>query len=160
MGLLNKKASGTQWFIMALDLFWDIVKPMEYTKVRRCCSPTLHHITLHYRHFKRHVHLKWPVMHQQLHVMRNTAHQSSTQASNTASQVRPKRKISCAAAQIAATQIAATLTISFPRWRHMSLTSYWGQQRISHTQDIPRTTSKSYPGQHLVNLLINNWQMR
>ena len=44
----------------------------------------------------------------------------SPPASYTASQVRPKRKISCAAAQIAATQIAATLTISFPRWRHMS----------------------------------------
>ena len=77
------------------------------------------HITLHYQHFKRHLHLKWPVVHQQLHVIRNTAHRPSTQASYTASQVRPKRKISCAAAQI-----AATLIISFPRWRHMSLTSY------------------------------------
>ena len=91
---------------------------------------TLHYITLHYRHFKRHLHLKWPVVHQQLHVIRNTAHRPSTQASYTASRVRQKRKISCAAAQIAATQIAATLTISFPRWRHTSLTSYWGQQRI------------------------------
>ena len=72
-------------------------------------------------------------MHQQLHVIRNTAHRPSTQASYTASRVRPKRKISSAAAQI-----AATLTISFPRWRHMSLTSYWGQQRMSLT---------SYPGQ-------------
>ena len=94
-------------------------------------------VTLHYRHFKRHLHLKWPVVHQQLHVIRNTAHRSSTQASYAASRVRPKRKISCAAAQIAAMQIAATLTISFPRWRHMSLTSYWGQQRMSLT---------SYPG--------------
>ena len=95
-------------------------------------------------------------MHQQLHVnnefnefnarfvfiwrhrtSRNTAHRPSTQASYTASRVQPKRKISCAAAQIAATQIAATLTISFPRWRHMSLTSYWGQQWMSLT---------SYPG--------------
>ena len=84
-------------------------------------------------HFKRHLHLKWPVVHQQLHVIRNTAHRPSTQASYTASRVRPKRKISCAAAQIAATQIAATLTISFPRWRHMSLMSYWGQQRMSLT---------------------------
>ena len=50
------------------------------------------------------------------------------QASYTASRVWPKRKISCAAAQI-----AATLTISFPRWHHMSLTSYWGQQRMSLT---------------------------
>ena len=90
------------------------------------------YITLHYRHFKRHLHLKWPVVHQQLHVIRNTAHRPSRQASYTASRVRPKRKISCAA-----TQIAATLTISFPRWRHMSLTSYWGQQRMSLT---------SYPG--------------
>ena len=49
----------------------------------------------------------------------NTAQWPSTQASYTASRVRPKRKISCAAAQIAATQIAATLTISFPRWRHI-----------------------------------------
>ena len=87
---------------------------------------------------KRHLHLKWPVVHQQLHVIRNTAYRPSTQASYTASRVRPKRKISCAAAQIAATQIAATLTISFPRWRHMSLTSYWGQQRMSLT---------SYPGE-------------
>ena len=79
----------------------------------------IHYITLHYRHFKRHLHLKLPVVHQQLHVIRNTAHRPSTQASYTASRVRPKRKISCAAAQI-----AATLTISFPRWRHMSLTSY------------------------------------
>ena len=87
-----------------------------------------YYITLHYRHFKHHLHLKWPVVHQQLHVIRNTAHRPSTQASYTASRVRPKRKISCAAAQI-----AATLTISFPRWRHMSLTSYWGQQRMSLT---------------------------
>ena len=65
------------------------------------------------------------------------AHRPSMQASYTASRVRPKRKINCAAVQIAATQIAATLTISFPRWRHMSLTSYWGQQRMSLT---------SYPG--------------
>ena len=71
--------------------------------------------------------------HQQLHVIRNTAQLPSTQAIYTASRVRPKRKISCAAAKI-----AATLTISFPRWRHMSLTSYWGQQRMSLT---------SYPGQ-------------
>ena len=90
------------------------------------------HTYIHYRHFKRHLHLKWPVVHQQLHVIQNTAHRPSTQASYTASRVRPKRKISCAAAQI-----AATLTISFPRWRHMSLTSYWGQQRMSLT---------SYPG--------------
>ena len=90
---------------------------------------TLHYITLHYRYyFKRHLHLKGPVVHQQLHVIRNTAHRPSTQASYTISQVRPKRKISCAAAQI-----AATLTISFHRWRHMSLTSYWGQQRMSLT---------------------------
>ena len=99
--------------------------------------PTLHYITLHYRHFKCHLHLKWPVVHQQLHVIRNTAHRPSTQASYTASRVRPKRKISCAAAQIAATQIAATLTISFPRWRHMSLTSYWGQQLISWSPFSP-----------------------
>ena len=91
------------------------------------------YITLHYRHFKRHLHLKWPVVHQQLHVIRNTAHRPSTQASYTASRVRPKRRISGAAAQI-----AATLTISFPWWHHMSLTSYWGQQRMSLT---------SYPGQ-------------
>ena len=81
-------------------------------------APALHYITLHYRHFERHLQLKWPVVHQQLHVIRNTApHRPSTQASYTASRVRPKRKISCAAAQIAATQIAAaqiaaTLTIS------------------------------------------------
>ena len=74
-------------------------------------------ITLHYWHFKHHLHLKWPVVHQQLHVIRNTAHRPSTQASYTASRVRPKRKISCAAAQI-----AATLTISFPRWRHIQPT--------------------------------------
>ena len=104
------------------------------------------YITLHYRHFKRHLHLKWPVVHQQSHVIRNTAHRPSTQASYTASRVRPKRKISCAAAQIAATQIAATLTISFPWWRHMSLTSYWGQQRMSLT---------SYPG-HTPNSACSN----
>ena len=89
------------------------------------------------------VHLKWPVVHQQLHVIRNTAHRPSTQASYTASRVRPKRKISCAAAQI-----AATLTISFPRWRHMSLTSYWGQQRMSLT---------SYPGQLDISTTV--WQV-
>ena len=94
----------------------------------RLVNITFHYITLHYRHFKRHLHLKWPVVHQQLHVIRNTAHRPSTQASYTASLVRPKRKISCAAAQI-----AATLTISFPRWRHTSITSYWGQQRMSLT---------------------------
>ena len=93
---------------------------------------TLHYITLKYRHFKRHLHLKWPVVHQQLHVIRNTVHRPSTQASYTASRVRLERKISSAAAQI-----AAILTISFPRWRHMSLTAYWGQQRVSLT---------SYPG--------------
>ena len=38
-----------------------------------------------------------------------------TQVIYTASRVRSKRKISCAAAQI-----AATLTMSFPRWRQMS----------------------------------------
>ena len=105
----------------------------------------LHYIKLHYRHFKRHLHLKWPVLHQQLHVIQNTAHRPSTQASYTASRVRPKRKISCAAEQIAATQIAATLTISFPRWRHMSLTSYWGQQWMNLT---------SYPDvTHLVQII-------
>ena len=54
------------------------------------------YITLHYRHIKRHLHLKWPVVHQQLHVIQNTVHRPSTQASYTASRVRPKRKISCA----------------------------------------------------------------
>ena len=47
----------------------------------------LHYMTLHYRHFKRHLHLKWPAVHQQLHVIRNTAHRPSTQASYTASRV-------------------------------------------------------------------------
>ena len=60
-------------------------------------------IILHYHHFKRQLHLKWPVVHQQLHVIRNTAHRPSTQASYTASRVRPKRGISSAAAQVAAT---------------------------------------------------------
>ena len=68
---------------------------------------TLHYITLSaFRTPPTVLHLKWPVVHQQLHVIRNTAHRPSTQASYTASRVRPKRKISCAAAQIAATQIA------------------------------------------------------
>ena len=102
-------------------------------------------ITLHYRHFKCHLHIKWPVVHQQLHVIRNTAHRPSTQASYTASRVRPKRKISCAAAQI-----AATLTISFPLWRHMSLTSYWGQ-RMSLT---------SYPGQSLLTFIYKMFRVR
>ena len=40
-------------------------------------------ITLHYRHFKRHLglhpnFLKWPLVHQQLHVIRNTAHRPSS----------------------------------------------------------------------------------
>ena len=35
------------------------------------------------------------MVHQQLHVIRNTAHRPSTQASYTASRVQPKRKISC-----------------------------------------------------------------
>ena len=67
---------------------------------------TLHHYIISISH------LKWPVVHKQLHVIRNTAHRPSTQASYTASRVRLKWKISCAAAQI-----AATPTISFPRWR-------------------------------------------
>ena len=79
-----------------------------------------------------HILLWHPMVHQQIHVIRNTAHRPSTQASYTASRVRLIRKISCAVAQI-----AATLTISFPRWRHMSLASYWGKQRMSLT---------SYPG--------------
>ena len=74
---------------------------------------TLHYIyiTLHYRHFKRH--LQWPVVHQQLHVIRNTAHRPSTQASYTASLVRPKWEISCAAAQIAATLIPSIAPYEF-----------------------------------------------
>ena len=99
--------------------------------LRRQCCCRLHYIIGISN--ATYLHLKWPVVHQQLHGIRNTAHRPSTQASYTASRVRPKRKISCAAAQI-----AATLTISFLWWRHMSLTSYWGQQRMS---------SKSYPGQ-------------
>ena len=105
---------------MSLVFSWwneDNVKCINEGKTKTVES-ILHYFTLHYRHFKRHLHLKWPVAHQQLHAIRNTAHRPSTQASYTASRVRPKRKISCAAAQI-----AATLTISFPRWRHMSLTS-------------------------------------
>ena len=104
---------------------------------------TLHYITLHYRHFKRHLHLKWPVVHQQLHVIRNTAHRPSTQASYTASRVRPKRKISCAAAQI-----TATLTISFPRWRHMSLTSWQARhwytvgRQVLRSQTVDRLEAK------------------
>ena len=43
------------------------------------------------------------MVHQQLHVIRNTAHRPSTQASYRARRVRPKGKISCVAAQIAAT---------------------------------------------------------
>ena len=93
-------------------------------------------ISLHYRHFKRHLHLKWPVVgyinNYMLYEMQPTG-PARRLAIYTASQVRPKRKISCAAAQIAATQIAATLTISFPRWRHMSLKSYWGQQQMCLT---------------------------
>ena len=131
------------WCIYAAVPYWLIALLQMWIE-----TFILHYITLHYRHFKRHLHLKWPVVHQQLHVIRNTAHRPSTQASYTASRVRPKRKISCAAAQIAATQIAATLTISFPRWRHMSLTSYWGQQRMSLT---------SYPGHILSHNIINKW---
>ena len=74
------------------------------------CKGILHYITLHYRHFKCHLHLTSRAS-TIIHVIRNTAHRPSLQASYTASRVRPKRKISCAAAQIAATQIAATLTI-------------------------------------------------
>ena len=64
-----------------------------------------HYITLHYQHFKRHLHLKWPVVHQQLHVIQNTAHRPSTQASYTATLVWPKKKISCAAVQIVANSL-------------------------------------------------------
>ena len=109
------------------------IEKLGVNEYHRRAGGLMNYITLHYRHFKRHLHLKWSVVHQQLHVIRDTAHRPSTQASYTASRVRPERKISCAAAQISATQIAATLTISFPRWRHMSLTSYWGQQRMSLT---------------------------
>ena len=63
-----------------------------------------------------------------------------------ASRVRPKTKISCAAAQI-----AATLTISFLRWRHISSSSYWGQQRMSLA---------SYPGHTRVWMNSpNQWRM-
>ena len=53
--------------------------------VVKIASLEQNNITLHYRHFKRHLHLKWPVVHQQLHVIRNTAHRPSTQASYTCS---------------------------------------------------------------------------
>ena len=81
-----------------------------------------------------------------IHIVQNTAHRPSTQASYTTSWVRPKSKISCAAAQI-----AATLTISFRQWRHTSLTSHWGQQRMSLT---------SYPPRTYLNILYNDEWLR
>ena len=48
------------------------------------------------RHFKRHLHLKCSVVHQQLHVIQNTAHRPSTPVSYTTGRV--KRKISCSGA--------------------------------------------------------------
>ena len=127
--------------LLGLDLLWNQrgVSTIFLLKQRGQLKPGVD-ITLHYQHFKCHLHLKWwPVVHQQLHVIRNTAHPPSTQASYTASRVRPKRKISCAAAQIAETQIAATLTIciSSVAPHEFNVTSYWGQQRMILT---------SYPG--------------
>ena len=105
-------------------------------EMTRYMDRELHHITLHYRagisNATYTLSDQWCI--NVIHVIRNTAHRPSMQAIYTASRVRPIRKISCAAAQIAATQIAATLTILFPRWRHMSLTYVvliWGQQRMS-----------------------------
>ena len=118
--LMCKKVSGVRGYQYSV---------IDFLKYRFIVLP---YITLHYRHFKCHLHQKWAVVHQQFTCY--TAHQPSTQASYTASRVRPKRKISRAAAQI-----VATLTISFPRWHHRSLTSYWGQQRMSLT---------SYPVPH------------
>ena len=46
-------------------------------------------------------------------------------------------------------KLQQTLTILCPRWRHMSLTSYWGQQRTSLT---------SYPG--LPDELCNSFKIR
>ena len=40
---------------------------MEFSQ--RLSSRDVHYVTLHHRHFKRHLHLKWPVVHQQLHVI-------------------------------------------------------------------------------------------
>ena len=105
---------------------------------------TLHYITLHYitfRHFKRHLRLKkWPVVHQQLHVIQNTANRPNTQASYIAN------------CYTATQQIAATLTISFPRWRHMCLASYWG-----------RTTTDEFnvlPMQGCVRSLASEWSIK
>ena len=132
-----------RWSVWHLGEMWQNVIKNKFNgggiilskDARHKRIPTLHYITLHYQHFKRHLHLKWPVVHQQLHVIRNTAHRPSTQASYTASRVRPKRKISCAAAQIAATQTAATLTISLPRWRHMRLLWYYILYVYNHADE-------------------------
>ena len=80
------------------------------------------------------------------------------------SRVRPQRKISCATAQI-----APTLTISFPRWRHMSLTSCPGP--IIGSDSLP--TCIVFPLCHIYNLLffadvfmvssqidVETWRMR
>ena len=81
---------------------------------------TRHTLIFTFRHFKCHLHLKWPVVHQKLHVTRNTAHRPSTQASFKHVGYDQKGK------SAVVVQIAATLTISLPRWHYMSLTSYWG----------------------------------
>ena len=43
---------------------------LYFSRSFKLSAASLHYITLHYRHFKRHLHLKWPVVHQQLHVIR------------------------------------------------------------------------------------------
>ena len=95
--LLNFGYLSITWLLAIVNLQYEYQLStrifISYLKIYRYTSwKNKHYITLHYLHFKRHLHLKWPVVHQQLHVIRNTAHRPSTQASYTASQVRPKGK--------------------------------------------------------------------
>ena len=53
----------------------DVTPPSEEFEPssRNFCYITLHYIT--FCHFKHHLHLKWPVVHQQLHVLEEIWHQ-------------------------------------------------------------------------------------
>ena len=88
-------------------------------------KPAVQHITLHQRHFKRH--FQWPVVHQQIHVIRNTNNWPITQASYTEGRVRSAKKINRSRVKL------QQHLVSFPRWCQESLKS--GQQRMSLTSN-------------------------
>ena len=109
--------------VNSLGMLWKFVKKCPVFWNQKPGKPI---ITLHYHHFKHHLHLKWPVVRKQLHFIRNTAHRPLRRLATQQVGCHQKAKSAVAA------QIVATLKIlSFPWWLHMSLASCWGQQRMS-----------------------------